>query len=362
MPMGNPDSNKINNDSICVLFNSEEPDDIGLGIPTFNAFTENDAYNLFYLNRIDNLYNKNTRFLSGKFDLKLSDVKNLQPKDLIKIQEQYFYVNKLEGFDLTNPELTTVELVQTNNRVRPIPYPIRYFKYRYCNETNNRTFKFRTFFNPEDNTLGILNSGEDVNSIRRTYFYWSIFYDYMVGALGGSVSGITSSYNDTSNNNVYVYTMNEITENEYNTSSYLNWFDDDNNYFFIDRVSLSPTTSSSSNSQLIWVFSNQVGNNKAFFNVASNCSAFSGYCATNNVTISPAPGSTPVTIYTSGITINVTDTGWIRYETATETVYKFFPTLGVQDIPDCADCTSISIAYPFADLATWTVVDCGNPC
>jgi hypothetical protein len=364
MPIGNPDDNKINNDSICILFNSEEPDDIGLGIPTYNAYTDNDMYNLFYSNRVDNLYNKNTRFLTGKFDLKLSDVKNLKPKDLIKIQEQYFYVNKLEGFDLTNPELTSVELVQTNNNVRPQPYPTRYFKYVYCNETGGRVYKFRTFFNPEDNTDGLIYSlnGEDPNSIRRTYYYWSIYYDYMVGALGGSVSGITSSYQNIGFGDVWAYTMTEITEEEYNTPSYIYWYDDDNDVYFIDAIDLQPRNDGYSSSQNIWVFSNQFGVNKAFFNVAQDCATFSGYCATNGVTISAAPGSTPVSPYTTGITINVTDTGWLKYDTAAGTVYKQFTTLGNQDIPDCADCSTIRQGIPFADLATWTVVDCGNPC
>lgn len=364
MPYGNPDSNKINNDSICVLFNSQEPDDIGLGIPTFNAYTDQDVYNLFYSNRVDNLYNKNTRFLQGKFDLKLSDVKNLQPKDLIKIQEQYFYVNKLEGFDLTNPELTTVELVQTNNRVRPTPYPTRYFKYVYCNETNDYVYKFRTFFNPEENTYGIIYSfnGEEANSIRRTYYYWSIFYDYMVGALGGSVSGITSSYNNPGFGEVYVYTMTEITEDEYNDPSYLYWYEDDNALLFIDNVDLAPSNDGYSSGQFIWVFSNQFGVNKAFFNAAVDCSTFSGYCASNGVTISPAPGTSPSSPYTTGTTLNITDTGWIKYDTPTETKYQYFGSLGVQTIPDCADCTTIRDAIPFADLASWNNVVCGSPC
>jgi hypothetical protein len=362
MPYGNSDDNKINNDSICILFNSQQPDDIGLGIPTFNAYTDSDVYQLFYSNRISNLYDKNTRFLSGQFDLKLSDVKNLKPNDLIKIQEQYFVVNKLEGFDLTNPELTKVELVQTNNTVKQ--YPTRYFKYVYCNETNDYVYKFRTFFNPEENTNGALFSinGEELNSIRRTYYYWSIFYDYMVGALGGNVSGITSSYNNGGFGEVWSYTMTEITEEEYNDPTYLYWYEDDNYLIFIDKISLQPSFSSYDNSQLVWVFSNQFGVNKAFFNVATDCATFSGYCASNGVTLSAAPGSTPASPYTTGITINVTDTGWIKYDTATETKYTYFGSLGNQDIPDCADCTTIRTAFPFADLATWTVVDCGTPC
>lgn len=360
MPFGNPDDNKINNDSICVLFNSEEPDDIGIGIPTYNAYTDNDAYSLFYSNRVNNLYDKNTRFLQGQFNLKLSDVKNLQPNDIIKIQEQYFYLNKLEGFDLTNPELTKVELIQTN--VTPKKYPTRYFKYQYCGSDD--VYKFRTFFNPEENTEGIFRpfNGEVFNSIRRSYYYWSIYYDYMVGVLGGNVSGITSSYGDVGFGNVWAYTMTEISETEYYDPSYLYWYEDDNNNLFIDKIDYEPTLTTYFNSQLIYVFSNQFGFNKAFLNVAVDCGTFSGYCATNNVTLSPAPGSTPASPYTTGITLNITDTGWLKYDTATETVFRQFTSTGVQDIPDCADCSTIRDGIPFADLASWTVVDCGSSC
>jgi hypothetical protein len=112
---------------------------------------------------------------------------------------------------------------------------------------------------------------------------------------------------------------------------------------------------------LVWVFSN-TGANRAFFNAAVDCATFSGYCATYGVTLSPAPGSTPVSPYTTGTTLNITDTGWIKYDTASGTVYRFFPTLGVQTIPDCADCTTIRFAFPFADLANWNNVICGSPC
>lgn len=290
MPMGNPDDNKINNDSICVLFNSQQPDDIGLGIPLFNAYTDNDVYDLFYSNRIDNLFNKNTRFLKGSFDLKITDVKNLSPKDVIKIQEKYFYVNKLEGFDLINPELTKVELIQTSNRYVPNNYPTRYFKYQYCGDSD--VYRFRTFFNPVDNTDGYIWSGnnENANSVRRTYYYWSILYDYFVGVLGGNVSGYTSSYTDASTLETWAYTINEITESEYNTIS-LNWFDDPNNLLFIDAISLVPSFDEVKQSQNIWVFANQTGveYDKAFFNCAVNCSTFTGYCSTNKVTLSAAP-------------------------------------------------------------------------
>jgi hypothetical protein len=54
MPMGCADQYKINNDSACLLFQSEVP--TFLDVPTYNTFTNQSAYNLFYADRIANLY------------------------------------------------------------------------------------------------------------------------------------------------------------------------------------------------------------------------------------------------------------------------------------------------------------------
>jgi hypothetical protein len=361
LSIGNKDTNKKNNDSLCILFNSQEPQDIGIGISTFNTYTENDAYKIFYLKRIENLFSKNTRFLKGKFNLNLSDIKNFEPKDLIKIQEQFFLLNKIENYNLTNPELTQVELIQVNNKIRPETYPVRYFKYIYCNETNSKVYKFRTYFNPAENTFGTLYTGdtENIYSLRRTYQFWSLLYDYFVGILGGNVSGYTSSYNNLSNGNVWTYTINEITKSEYENSSYNFWFEDNNNQYFIDRKE---TNINNNDTQLIWAKSNQVGTDKMFLNVAPNCSIFSGYCSSGNITISPAPSSTPTSPYTTGITLNVTEVGWIRYNTPTGRTYRQITDLGTYIITDCADCNSIEPGFPFSNLANWVIINCGNSC
>jgi hypothetical protein len=204
MPIGNPDENKINNDSISVLFNSEQPVDIGV-LP-FDVYTDNDSYNLFYSNRVNNLYDKNTRFLSGFFDLKLSDIDNLNANDIIKIKDQYFTWNKIQGFNLTNPELTKVELIQYNNVVRE--YPTRYFKYYYCDNPNT-VFKFKTdFTNP---------------SLSGTSYGWSIFYDYAIGVLKQPglypLTGVTSTVRDLGQGAKYIpYSIYEVTEDDYNAS------------------------------------------------------------------------------------------------------------------------------------------------
>lgn len=73
-------------------------------------------------------------------------------------------------------------------------------------------------------------------------------------------------------------------------------------------------------------------------------------------------GFTPISIYHSGITLNVTDTGWIKYNTSTGTTYQQITSLGTYTVPDCADCSTITVGIPFVDLASFTITNCGNSC
>jgi hypothetical protein len=204
MPMGLEDQYKINNDSLSILFNSEQTLDNSISL--YNTYTENDVYNRFYNNRITNIYDPNTRYISGYFDLKYSDIENFKWNDIIKINEQYFIVNKINEFNLTNRELTKVDLIQFN--VNPQEYPNRYFKYQYC-DAPSYCFKLKTDFTNEN--------------LADTNFIWSLYYDNQVGSLTGQTSGFTSAFrvfNTGSFQVQYVpYTMNEITENEYVSGS-----------------------------------------------------------------------------------------------------------------------------------------------
>jgi hypothetical protein len=340
MPMGNPDSNKINNDSICILFNSEQPTTIAGGtVNLFNAYTNQDMYNLFYQDRVDNAFDKNTRILGGYFDLKLSDVKTITPKDLIKIKEQYFTWNKIENFNLTNLELTKAELVQVN--YNPSEYPTRYFQYTYCGDPST-VYKFKTEFVGTD-------------SIYESLFYWSILYDYFVGTLGGNVSGYTSSFQYTGT--TYVpYSINEVSKNTYDTSG-VSYETDPLRYYFLLRLEEEPLSTIYNQNNPVWLINS--GYTQATLNVFTGCTDFSTTAATLGVnTTLPTTGVT----YTTGITINVTDTGYIKYTTATGDEYQYVGSLGNYDIPACANCASVRIGIPFADLANFTIVDCGTPC
>jgi len=282
IPIGNVDSNKINNDSISILFNSETPADFGLGLPSFNAYTINNAYNLFYANRLNNIYNKNTRFLSGNFYLKLSDVKNLTPKDLIKVGNQYFTWNKLDGYNLTNKELTKVELIQANNN--PNQYPERFFVYNYCQ--TNYYYKFKTTFQ---------NDGSQFLSFNNSLFYWSLMFDYFVGAIGYNTKTITSTFPVNGGTQRIPYTMSEITQAQYYDDTYitsLTHTDDPYDSSFISQTDRG-LPKLYQNNQTIWAYTpNGYENKNVLLNVAQDYLTMSGYCASANITLTTATGST----------------------------------------------------------------------
>jgi hypothetical protein len=276
MPQGLADQYKINNDSLSILFNSELPVDIG--VQTYNTYTENDVYNTFYKNRITNLYDPNTRFVNGYFDLKYSDIQNLNYNDVIKLNEQYFLVNKINEFNLTNRELTKVELVQFN--VNPQTYPERYFFYYYCDEPGT-IYKFKTNFT-EPNLID-------------TNFIWSIYYDQQVGSLTGSTSGFTSSFRIFDIPNFWIeytpYTMYEVSEDTYNSSG-TNWTNDSlRNYIYTNPNGLIYSLAT------FWV---NISGTTTGANVFENCADFANAASTydiriGNITppVTPTPTPTP---------------------------------------------------------------------
>lgn len=76
----------------------------------------------------------------------------------------------------------------------------------------------------------------------------------------------------------------------------------------------------------------------------------------------PTPSPTPGSIYTSGATLNVTDTGWIKYTASSGETYQFINTTGTVTLTNCLVCGTINYGYPFADLAAFTVINCGTTC
>jgi len=315
MPMGNPDSNKITNDSICNLFQSEKTSiNPNEAIISYNTYTNNGMYNLFYENRVGNIFNKETRFIDGYFDLKLNDVKNLKVNDLIKINNQYFTWNSINNFNLTNYELTQVQLVQYNST--PKQFPERYFQYYYCDQPSY-IYKFKTDFSAE--------------TVYDSLYYWSILYDYFIGALGGAATGYTSSIQFGSGASApYIpFSINEITENTYNNGGLIDWNYDPQRFFFLAQLEDEPVTTIFNQQNDVFLINS--GQTQARLNVFTGCTAFTSAATalgviTTGSTIptvpTPTPTATPIPITptSSGLnlntrSINLTITKTPYYET-----------------------------------------------
>jgi hypothetical protein len=344
MPIGMSDKYKINNDSACLLFNSEQPTNVD--VPTYNVYTDNDSYGLFYSNRVNNLYDANTRFLNANFYLKINEYKNLKPNDLIKINDQFFIWNKINGYNLTNTELTQVELVQIINN--PLSYPTRYFKYQYCDQTGTTYCVKTDFTNP---------------NMLYTQFGWSVTYDFNSGLIYGTTqpTGYTStiSYDVSGTTTYYVpYFIKEISQDEFDNSGYVNWTFD-TLMVHIYGITDGPF---GYNMPTYWFNS---GGTITGLNLFKDCSTFASIASANHIRVGNSehfgPPS-PISKYHSGVTLNITDTGWIKYTTEAGQVYKQITSLGTYVIPDCADCDTVIPGFPFADVAVFTITSCGTPC
>jgi hypothetical protein len=80
-------------------------------------------------------------------------------------------------------------------------------------------------------------------------------------------------------------------------------------------------------------------------------------------TVTPTPTPTlPPPEYTTGATLNVTDTGWIKYTMSSGDTYQYIGSTGTVVLTNCLVCDTIMVGIPFADLAAFTVTNCGSTC
>jgi len=77
----------------------------------------------------------------------------------------------------------------------------------------------------------------------------------------------------------------------------------------------------------------------------------------------PTPTATPAICCVSGVTLNVTDTGYIKFTLCDGTQeYRQYTTTGNKVIPECIQQNSVTYGYPFADLAAFTITGQGAIC
>lgn len=65
----------------------------------------------------------------------------------------------------------------------------------------------------------------------------------------------------------------------------------------------------------------------------------------------------------SGVTVNITSIGWIRYEDCFQNLnFIEYTTLGPKIIPGCINSTTVNAGFPYANVATFTLTSTGTTC
>jgi hypothetical protein len=75
--------------------------------------TNDNLYEMFWSNMLNEISDKDSRIVKGNFYLTSTDIANFRFNDKIYINNQYYKVNKIDGYDPTQERLTKVELVKT---------------------------------------------------------------------------------------------------------------------------------------------------------------------------------------------------------------------------------------------------------
>jgi len=80
-------------------------------------------------------------------------------------------------------------------------------------------------------------------------------------------------------------------------------------------------------------------------------------------TPTPTPTATSGICCVSGVTLNVTDTGWVKWTLCNGTQqYHEYTTTGNKIIPECIQQNSVTYGFPFANLAEFTITGQGTQC
>lgn len=98
----------------------------------YNFSDTEDLYNVYYEDYVNDLKNEDNRILVGKFYLTPEQIAALKGNERIFIEGNYYRINKINGFNLLNPDVTEVELVKLTREYEP--HRKKCFKLTACDD------------------------------------------------------------------------------------------------------------------------------------------------------------------------------------------------------------------------------------
>jgi hypothetical protein len=91
---------------------------------------QQDMYDIYYYDYISDITAPENKIMSGKIYLTPYEIANLEFNERILIKNTYFRINKIAGFNLTEPGLCNIELIKLTKEYTP--HPVKYFDLISC--------------------------------------------------------------------------------------------------------------------------------------------------------------------------------------------------------------------------------------
>ena len=82
-----------------------------IGLPAGTAITNNNAFNAYWSKGIQEISDKDSKIVKGKFYLTPADMEKLSFRDLYFFDNNYFRLNKIEDYDPINPSVNVCEFL-----------------------------------------------------------------------------------------------------------------------------------------------------------------------------------------------------------------------------------------------------------
>lgn len=360
-------------------------------------------YDRYYRDYIEDLTDDENKIYQVQMYLTPWEISNLYFNETIVIRNAKFRVNKISGVLLLEPGLCSVELVKLTRDYTPSPilfydlvncsnpcdvihthtdliYPIWAFEGMYVDiitpTTQYRAKVIRTQYNPNYTYTQPIFASTFVNSGS-----YEVYFDY---AVYNSCTATTSTYTLNVRDEITTpYTGDCVSMTITNTGDTAQTF----SFEYCDNTNGSWTLDPSSAITICGLYSSFQDTGFTYclssFSACTSWTPLPTPTPTQTPYQSPSPTRTPTP--TPGLspsatptltptpssgstcrintTINVTDTGWIKYNLCNGTItYEFISSLGSNTISNCIQPGTIAQGIPYADLAVFTVVSTGTSC
>ena len=146
---------------------------------------QQDLYDIYYGDYISDLTSNENKIVSGKIYLTPWEISQLRFDEKILIQNNYFRINKISNYNLSEPSICDIELVKLTREYDP--HPIMYYTFTSCNPLFESLFtnsdlmfnlygyigRYVRVYSESGTDYGCFQVNEDVYDPNRTYYhYW----------------------------------------------------------------------------------------------------------------------------------------------------------------------------------------------